>query len=93
VTEVGQEAADFAIAALVEHHFQERRVLPPTLDAHLLGLRKALGQMDAALELAGDVVVDVASNLDLINLLDAVPRVRESVGQLAVIGDENQPFA
>ena len=35
----------------------------------------------------------MAGDLHVVDLLDAVPRMREPVGQLAVVGDEDQPFA
>ena len=37
--------------------------------------------------------LDLAGDLHVINLFDAVPRMREAVGQFAVVGDEDQAFA
>ena len=93
VADAGQQAADFAVAAFVEHHFQDRRPLPPALDSHMLHVGEAFGQVDAAVKLREHFLLDLPGDLDVVNLFDAVPRMREAVGQLAVVGDEDQPFA
>ena len=38
------------------------------------------------------LVVELAGNLHVVNFLDAVAWVRDSVGELAVVRDEDQPF-
>ena len=51
VADAGEQAADFAIAAFVEHHLEERAVLLAALDPHVLRLGEAFGQVHALVEL------------------------------------------
>ena len=92
VADAGEQAADFAVAAFVEHHFQNRGLFAAGLDSDVFDVRESFGQVDAAMELAEDFVFDLAGDLDVVNLFDAVPRMGEAVGQFAVVGDEDQAF-
>jgi hypothetical protein len=93
VTNPRQEPADFAITAFVEDHFKQRRSFAPALDPHVLGVRKALGQVHAAMELADGFAFHLAGDLYLIDFLNAVSWMGEPVGKLAVVGDEDKSFA
>jgi hypothetical protein len=92
VTDAGEQAADLAIAAFVEHHFQDRRLFATALDTDVFHVGEAFGQVDAAVELFQDFVLDLTSNLDVINLFDAVARMREAVSEFAVVRDNDQTF-
>ena len=70
-----------------------RAVLLAALDAHVLGVGEAFGQVHAFAKLLETFFVELAGDLHVVNLLDAVARVGEPVGELAVVGDEDQPFA
>jgi hypothetical protein len=93
VAEPGQQAADFAVAAFVEHHFEERGFRPPGSDLHVLGVGDAFGQVDAVVQFGEHVALNLSGHLDLIDFLDAVAGMGEPVGQLAVVGHEDQSFA
>ena len=92
VADAGEQAADFAIAAFVEHHFQDRRLLAAALDSDVFDVGEAFGQVDAAMKLAEDFVFDLTGDLHVVNLFDAVTRVGEAVGQFAIVGDDDQAF-
>ena len=60
VADAGQQAADFAVAAFVQNHFEDRRPLPPALDSHVLDVGKTFGQVDAAMQLREHFALDLA---------------------------------
>jgi hypothetical protein len=92
VADAGQQAADFAVAAFVEHQFEDGRPFAPAFDADVPGVRETFSKMDAAMELGEDVALDLAGDLHLVDFFDAVARVRETVGQLAIVGDDDEAF-
>ncbi len=92
MSHAGQQAANFAIATLVEHHFEDRRLFLATLDSHMLHVGESFGQVNAAVKLRDHFALDLASYLHVINLLDAVPWMSETVGQFAVVRDQDQAF-
>lgn len=53
---------------------------------------EAFGEVNATVELSEDVALDLAGDLDVVNLFDAVSRVRKAVGQLAIIREKNEAF-
>lgn len=91
--QVGKQPTYFSVAAFVKHHFQQRRCLAPALDLHVLRVGDAFRQMDAAVELGNDLAFNLPSHLNLINLLNAMAGVRETVGQRTIVGEEDQSFA
>jgi hypothetical protein len=93
VADAGQQATNFAVAAFVEDHFKDRGLLAAAFDPYVLHVSEALGEVNAALKLSKYIRLDLASDLNLVNLFDAVAWVREAVGKLAVVRDKDQPFA
>src|SRR5262245_55293907 len=92
MADAGEEAADFAISAFVQDHFQDRGTFTAAFDVAVLHVGEAFGQVDAAVELAEDVALDLAGDLDVIDFFDAVSRMREAVRQIAVVRDEDETF-
>ena len=58
----------------------------------MLDVGEAFGQVDAAVELAQDFVFDLAGDLDVVNLLDAVTWVGEAVCQLTIVRNNDLAF-
>ncbi|HVT30103.1 MAG TPA: hypothetical protein VHE81_18970 [Lacipirellulaceae bacterium] len=87
-----EQAANFAVATFVEHHFEDRRTFLPAFDSHVLYVGETLGQMNAAMELGEHIALDVAGDLHMINLFDTMARMGETVGKFAVVGDKDQAF-
>lgn len=93
MADAGEKAAHFAVAAFVQNHFEDRRLLLVFLDAHVFSVGISFGQVDASVELGEYGTLNAAGHLHLINLFDTMPRMRETVGKFTVVGDENQAFA
>jgi hypothetical protein len=55
--------------------------------------RETLGQAHALAKLLDDLQVRQAGNLGLIRLFNAIPRVRQPLGQETVVGNQDQPLA
>ena len=62
-------------------------------DLHPLGTRESFGQMNALFELVEHVARGVAGHDDAIRLAHSVTRMREPVGQVAVVGHQDQALA
>ena len=73
-----------AVAALVEHELEAGRAEP----ADARRRRDAVLELDALREAAQRLVVRLLPGLDLVDLLDAVPRVREPVRERAVVREQ-----
>jgi hypothetical protein len=93
VADAGQQAADFAIATFIQHHFEDRRSLSAALDSYVLCMGKAFRKVNTAMQLREYVVFYLPGNFHLVNLLNAMPGMRQTVGQLAIISNEDQSFA
>src|SRR6185436_7101896 len=69
---------------------------PRDLDVTSAGLEPfaggAVGEPDALLKLLNGLRLDVAINDRAVGLGDTIARVRELVGQVAVIGEQEQPL-
>jgi len=92
-----QHAADLAIAALEELHVEDG-LLPIARD-HVepasLGLAArpalAIAEKDPALKPRQILIRQLSGHRHLVALVHLVARVRESVGELTVVGHEQQP--
>ena len=93
VPHAGQHPPNLAVATFVEHHLENGRLLPESLDTNLHRLDVALGQVRTFAQLCEDVGRHVAGDLRFVGFLHAMPRMREFVGQLAIVGDQNETFA
>jgi hypothetical protein len=92
VTEPRQKAANFAVAAFVQNHLKQRRRFPPALDSDMLGVGETFRQVNTVMQLTQHFALHLPCHLDLINFLHAVAGMREPVGQLSVVSNEDQPF-
>ena len=93
VPELREHTADLAVLPLVENHLEDRALLVLRLEVNVLGAGHALREADAAAEFVEGFQSGNARHLNEVFLLDTIPRVGEEVGQFAVVGDEDQPFA
>ncbi len=93
MADAGQQAADFAVTAFVQNHFEDCRAFAPTFDSHVLGVGKALSQVHTTLELAEGFALDLAGNLNLVNLLNSMTWMREPVREVAIVGHQDEAFA
>jgi hypothetical protein len=80
VAHAGQQSADFAVAAFIEHHFQDCRAFAAALDSHVLGMRKSFRQVHAAMKLCDHITLDLSGDLYLVNLFNTVARVGQPIG-------------
>ena len=88
-----QQPADLAIAAFVQDDFQFRRFPLAASDTHGSDAGHAFRQMNAAPQPVQGL--DGRASLDSrqIGLVDPVSRMGQAVRQIAVVGDQDQPFA
>jgi hypothetical protein len=93
VPELREHAANLAVLPLIENHLEDRALLVLRLEVDVLGAGHSLREADAAAEFVEGFRSGNARHLDEVFLLDAIPRVGEEIGQFAVVGDEDQPFA
>ena len=96
VTQRQQHATDLAVAALEELHVQDRLLTVTRNHVQATGLRLAAGasltitQKDTALESCEILIRQLPRHRHLVALVHLVPRMRQSIGQLAVVGHEQQ---
>jgi hypothetical protein len=90
VAELGEHPPDLAILAFGQGHFEDRRLTTTTDDLDVPGAHLAFGQPDPLDELVKDLASRQAGDDDAVNLLNPILRVREPVGELAVVGQEDQ---
>jgi len=93
VPEVREHAADLAVLPFVENHLEDGALLVLRFHMDMLGPGHPLRQADAAAELVDGVRGGDPRDLNEVFLLDAIPGMGEEIGQLTVVGDEDQPFA
>ena len=93
VPEVREHAADLAVLPFVEDHLEDGALLVLRFHMDMLGPGHPLRQADAAAELVDGVRSGDPRHLNEVFLLDAIPGMGEEIGQLTVVGDEDQPFA
>jgi len=92
-----QHAADLAIAALEELHVEDRllAIARDHIEPTGLGLAAraslTITEEDPALEPSEVIIGELARDSHLVALVHLVARVREPVGELTVIGHEEQP--
>ena len=93
VAELGEHPADLAILAFGEHHFEDAGLSLLADDPHSLGPDLAFGQPDSLGELIKDLAVGETGDDHSVDLLDAKLGMGELVGEVAVVGQEDQACA
>ena len=93
VADAGQHAADFAVFTFVQHHDHVGAVAPLAFDLDRLDLAETIGQVNAAFELREAGLLGFAGDADQVGLFDAVTRMSQPVGELAIVGHQDQSFA
>jgi hypothetical protein len=89
----GQDAADLSVTALIEHHNHVGAIAAFALHFDRLNLAETIGKMDAPLQLVQLRLVWFARNSDEVGLLHAIARMGQPIRKLAIVGDDDQPFA
>src|SRR5438876_11319319 len=89
----GKEAANLTVAAFVQDDDQVRAVALFLLDRDRVSAGKTFGQMNAFFQPSELSLVRRTGDPHQIRLFNAVARMRDAVGEFAVIGDENKSFA
>ena len=93
MAELREHPANLAILAFGENHFEDACLSLLADDPHALGSNLALGEPDTLGELVENLALGKAGDHDSINLLNAKFGVSEFVGEVAVVGQENQTRA
>ncbi len=91
VADARQHTPNLSIPTFSKDDFQFGRLGISPLDSNRLGFRHAFGQMDAPLEFPQFSRRRMTGDTNPIGLFDSVPRVSQRVGEVAVVGQENEP--
>ncbi len=86
----GQHAANLAVLALVEDDLQPGALTLRLQAAHPSGADVAIAEPDALEQLLDVFACRPAGYLNLIRFLDAEARMHETVGQVAIVGQQQQ---
>lgn len=88
----GEQAADFSVASLVEHHFEFRSRTGLLLELDSFGSCHAFREVNALGESAERLWRRGTCDMDLVSLFNSIARVGQAVGQFPVIGYQDQAF-
>ena len=95
VTDVVEQPADDAVAALVDDQLDDRAALGVALagadQPRLRDRDRAVLERDAGQELLEGLLGDLAVDLGDVRLVHLVRRVRHPVREVAVVGEQDQP--
>lgn len=95
----GEEAADLTISAFLQAEFEDRSIAVALVDRHTDagGARRAdrlalatFGEVDAALDLLRVGIAQAALHDGVVGFLDAEAGVSEAIGELAVVGEQEE---
>ena len=93
VAEAGEHPADLTIAALVEHHLEHGALAPLAPHVDPLRVHLPLGKPHALPQLFQQLFVRHARDLHQVFFLDAIPRVGEQIGELAIVREQDEALA
>jgi len=93
MAELGQHAPNLAILSLVKNHLEDGAELVLTPDREPLCMHFAFCQPHALPEPLEQFRGWHTRNLHKILLLNAITRMRQKVREVAIIGEQNEPFA
>jgi hypothetical protein len=93
VAKLRKHTANLAILSLIENHLQDGALLVMASDRDPLRVDLALRQPDALPKTIEQFRGRHTGNLHEVFLLDAIPGMRQEVGELTVIGEQDEPFA
>ena len=93
MAEPREHPADLTILALVEDHLEHGALLVLRADRDPLGLHLSFGESHALTELVEQFRRWHTGHLHEIFLLHSIPWMGQQVGEIAVVGDQDQPFA
>ena len=93
VAQSGQDPPDLAVLAFAEDdlEFGDFRSSFDQLDP--LDFDQPLGDVDAFTHLTHGFRINFAGHHDSVNLANLIFRVRQTLGQFAIVGHQDQPFA
>jgi hypothetical protein len=89
----GQDAANFPIASFGQDHFQNGTRSLFLFQGDSLHLGFTFSQVDTSFELLQLIQRGTADTLDKVSLFDSELGVSQAKGEVAVIGNDDQPFA
>lgn len=93
VTDFFKEPADFAILSFTQHHFENRAAALALQHFRVLHFELALGEPQSLLDGHQRIASGDAGHMNVIGAIDAVLRMRQLLGEIAVVGDNKQPGA
>ena len=93
VTKFRKHPADLTIFPLVQNHFQHGTELVLGAKINPLGAGLAFGEGDTLSEFFEGFRRGNTCNLHEIFLFNAVPRMRQQIREIAIVGHENEPLA
>ncbi len=92
VSDSRHQPANFAVLPFVEHDFQIRTVADRLLQPCSFDMESPLVEVHAALQRCERFGGRDSLHMAQIKLGDTISRMRHAIGQLAVVGDEQQAF-
>jgi hypothetical protein len=93
VPEASEHAANFAILAFIQDDAEPSAALLLLESFDALGTNSALSEIDAGQQAAAVFGSRVAVNLDEVGLFDAEAWVHEAMSEVAIVGEQEKPFA
>ncbi len=92
VAELGKHPTNLAVLAFVEDHLEHSALLVLTSHRNALGVNFALCEPHAPSQAVDEIGGRDARDLHEILLLDTIPRMRQQVCEVTIIGEQNEPF-
>ena len=93
VPDPGQQAANLAVLPLGQHNFQQRAVPLGFDERRRLGGEPSFREVHPLLQLIDNLARGDPRDLHAVDLFDLEAGVGQAMGQLPVVGDQQQPFA
>lgn len=93
VAEFREHPANLAILAFIENHFEHRALLVLTAKSHTLGVDFAFGQTNPLAQAIEELRGRHTGHLNQVFLLDSIARVGQEIRKLAVVRQQDEPFA
>lgn len=90
VADTGEEPADFAVLTFGEDNLEDRALTLPTESPNVPHAELPFGEVVALFELVEDFPGGVAGNLHAVDPFDLKSRMRQSLGNFAIVGEKEQ---
>lgn len=93
MSDAGQQPPNFPIATFVQNNFQPTSVFATTLEFDVCNAGFALGEIHASSKRFQCCRDGCPLHLNEIGFFDSKPRMGQLIGQVSIVGDENQALA